>query len=190
MPLLRLFIAFDTPAPVKTRALDLIATLRSANADVSWERGDKLHCTVKFLGETASERIPALRDALSAVGEQISPFPVVYRTVGCFPNTRAPRVLWIGIDDPSGTLHALYRSIEDALSPLAFERESRLFHPHLTLGRVRSPRNQGRLLETMETVTFASDPHTINSFSLMHSELRPSGSVYSEEKSYLLIGKR
>jgi 2'-5' RNA ligase len=174
---------------VKARALDLIGKLRSANADVSWERGEKLHCTVKFLGDTASERVPELVQALSSVAGSVPPFSVSYRSVGCFPNSRSPRVLWIGIDDPSGTLKELQQKIEASLSPLGFEPDTWSFHPHLTLGRVRSPRNQRQLLATMETVTFASDLYTVDAFSLIQSELRPTGSIYKEEKCFPLIGK-
>lgn len=98
-------------------------------------------------------------------------------------------MLWLGIEDPSGTLKSLEQKIEASLSPLGFEPESRPFHPHLTLGRVRSPKNQRQLLAMMETVTFASDLYTVEAFMLMQSELQPTGSLYREEKSFPLIGK-
>ncbi len=186
---LRLFIAFSTPPLVKESALRLIGTLRSANADVSWERGEKLHCTVKFLGDTAPDRIPGLMEVLTILAESVPPFAVSYRSVGCFPNNRSPRVLWIGIEDPSGTLKDLQQKLEASLTTLGFEPEDRPFHPHLTLGRVRSPKNQRQLLAMMETVTFASDLYTVDAFMLMQSELQPTGSLYREEKSFPLIGK-
>lgn len=174
---------------MKESALRLIGTLRSVNADVSWERGEKLHCTLKFLGDTTPDRMPALIEVLTSVAASAPPFAVSYRSVGCFPNSRSPRVLWLGIEDPSGTLKSLEQKIEASLSPLGFEPESRPFHPHLTLGRVRSPKNQRQLLAMMETVTFASDLYTVEAFMLMQSELQPTGSLYREEKSFPLIGK-
>ncbi len=186
---LRLFIAFDTPAPVKSRAQEIIHTLRTANADVSWERDEKMHCTLKFLGDTDSDRISEIHACLDHVSASHLPFRIAYRSLGFFPNAREPRIVWIGIEELDGSLHQLQESIDVQLASLGFETEKRSFHPHLTLGRIRSVRNQRQLIATTETLTFASEPYVIDSFSLMRSDLRPTGSVYKQEKSFSLIGK-
>ena len=82
---LRLFIAFDTPAPVKSRAQEIIHTLRTANADVSWERDEKMHCTLKFLGDTDSERISEIHACLDHVSAVTSPLPHCVSIAGILP---------------------------------------------------------------------------------------------------------
>ncbi len=138
---LRLFIGFETPTAVKGLVLDVIGRLRAASADVSWEREEKLHCTVKFLGSTPERRAGGVARALQGVALSAPPFRVRYRGLGCFPNRREPRILWAGIENEDGLLAQLHAGIEGAMEMLGYTKEDRAFRPHLTLGRVKSPRN-------------------------------------------------
>lgn len=185
---LRLFIAFDSPPDVKSKAAEIQDELRRAHADVSWERSEKLHCTIKFLGETASELVPFVVDALTEICRVSAPFSVRYRGTGCFPDRRAPRVLWLGIDNPDGYLDSLFQRIDAGMAGLGYKPENRQYHPHLTLGRVRSARNQSSLLRILENVTFESALLPINEILLIKSELRPTGSVYAKIKFFSLVG--
>jgi 2'-5' RNA ligase len=185
---IRLFIAFDSPPEVKSGAAEIQAQLRQAHADVSWEREEKLHCTIRFLGDTPSESVQTIVDTLTDIGRANPPFSVRYRGTGCFPNMRDPRVLWLGIENPDGRLNSLSQSIDLAMTGLGYKPENRQFHPHLTLGRVRSGRNQGNLLRILENVTFQSTTEAINEILLIKSELRPAGSVYTKIKFVPLVG--
>ncbi|MBK7258045.1 MAG: hypothetical protein IPI01_09635 [Ignavibacteriae bacterium] len=60
----RLFIAIDTPPPVLTPMIAARNELRTVHADVRWEPDDKLHCTLKFLGDTPSEKVAPITAAL------------------------------------------------------------------------------------------------------------------------------
>jgi RNA 2',3'-cyclic 3'-phosphodiesterase len=184
----RLFIAFDTPPEVKSRAIEIQNQLRRAQADVSWERQEKLHCTIKFLGDTPSELTPAIADTLLHIGRMSAPFSVRYIGTGCFPNNRDPHVLWLGIENPDGRLKLLFETIESAVNGYGFKPENRPFHPHLTLGRVRSGRNHANLLRMLENVTFESAIIATNEILLIKSELKPAGSVYTKIKSVPLVG--
>ncbi|MGA9119372.1 MAG: RNA 2',3'-cyclic phosphodiesterase [Bacteroidota bacterium] len=189
MDSLRLFIALETPTPVKERVLEVIETLRSSHADVHWEPGANLHSTVKFLGPTSPDLVAVLTETLGAIGRQHPPLSLSYQSIGFFPNARSARVIWIGILDPDDGLHNLQRAIDLGLAPFGFATETREFHPHLTLGRIRSSRNLHQLIATTETLTFSTALYTFNALSLLRSDLRPSGSVYTQEKSFPLIGK-
>jgi len=65
------------------------------------------------------------------------------------------------------------------MSTFGFEKEQKRFHPHVTLGRVKSQHNMRDLLRTMESITFESTSTTISETVLVKSELKPSGSVYT-----------
>jgi RNA 2',3'-cyclic 3'-phosphodiesterase len=185
---LRLFIAFDSPPEVKSQAEQIQSELRQAQADVSWERQEKLHCTIKFLGDTPSELVPSIAETLLEIGRASPPFSVLYRGTGCFPNRRDPRVLWLGIENPDGKLNPLFQSIDSAMTRFGFKHENRQFHPHLTLGRVRTGRNQANLLKMLENVTFESTTKANTEILLIKSELRPAGSVYTKIKFVPLVG--
>jgi len=185
----RLFVAFDSPPEVKAKACDIQDQLREAHADVSWERQEKLHCTIKFLGDTPSELVPSITDALTDIGQSNPPFSIRYRGTGCFPNRRDPRILWLGIENQDGRLSTLFQMIDSRMESLGFKPENRQFHPHLTLGRVRSGRNQANLLKILENVTFESTIVATNEILLLKSELKPTGSVYTKIKFLPLVGK-
>lgn len=185
----RLFIALPTPAEVKQAMADVLARLRTTQADVRWETGGKLHATLRFLGDTDERLVPRIRESLEAIAAATPPCTVTYRSLGCFPDKRNPRVIWIGMEDPSDTLRRLNAEIEESVRAIGFEPEDREFHPHVTLGRVKSRRNVASLLAMMESLTFQSNPVTIRDIHLIRSELKPTGSVHTIMASPTFIGK-
>jgi 2'-5' RNA ligase len=189
MSTLRLFIGFDTPADTKTDLAGLRNRLRESGADVRWEPDAKLHCTIKFLGDTRDGLVPVITDALRTIGETHAPFTAIYKGIGCFPDRRDPRIIWSGIENPDGNLNRLCHSIDEAVSRLGFEREKRAFHPHVTLGRVKGRSRLGNLLTLMESITFEGRSTSISELHLVKSELRPSGSEYTILHSIPLVGK-
>jgi RNA 2',3'-cyclic 3'-phosphodiesterase len=177
--MLRLFIAIPTPPPVLPLLAEVRDTLRNSRADVKWEPTSKLHCTMKFLGDTKEELVQSICSALTQIGIATSPFSIHYAGLGCFPGRREPRIIWAGIEDPSKHLEHLFEGIDNAMSRFGFERERRAFHPHVTLGRVKGTRNIPELLDTMETVNFDHPPVMIHEIELVKSTLNPGGSEYS-----------
>jgi 2'-5' RNA ligase len=179
MPFLRLFIALETPRSIIPQIAAIRDSLKASNADVRWEIDEKLHATIKFLGKTDEGLLPEIVSYIRGVCETKTPLSVVYRQVGCFPNRKAPRVVWVGMEDTNGPIVSLKKEIESVLAPLGFEKEEREFHPHVTLGRVKSERGVKSLLRMMESVTFESQPVEIREVSLVRSDLKPDGSVYT-----------
>ena len=182
----RLFVAFDTPPQMKAVMNEIKDRLRSSKAEVRWDSMDKFHCTLKFLGDTHADQVAGIEEALAEIARDTHPFSVRYSAVGCFPNKREPRVVWIGIENGDGILDVFARRIDARLASFGFERETRTFHPHVTLGRIKGRRNLASLLGIMETVTFESPLFTIGQFELIRSELKPAGSVYTVIRSFTL----
>ena len=71
-------------------------------------------------------------------------------------------------------------AIEAALLPLDFPPEERAFVPHLTLGRIRSPRGWDRVLPLVKAheQTYFGES-MIDHLTLYHSDLRPEGPKYT-----------
>lgn len=179
MPSLRLFIAIETHPDIRSQIGAIRDRLRVSNADVRWEPDEKLHATLKFLGSTDEGLLPEIVSISTEVCRTVAPFRMQYAGVGCFPNQRGPRIIWVGMEDLQGTLGPLQLSIESALVPLGFKPEDRRFHAHVTIGRVKSEKRIGSLIRTMESVTFESQPVMIREISIVKSDLKPSGSVYT-----------
>ena len=102
--------------------------------------------------------------------------------MGVFPNPRRPRVLWIGVDEPTGTLTRLQADVEHTIAPLGFPTERRRFSPHLTLGRVKRGRSAAEL-EALgryaEQARVRVGEMEVRAVYLMRSDLLPSGAVYT-----------
>jgi RNA 2',3'-cyclic 3'-phosphodiesterase len=184
---IRSFISFDTPTDVKAAMREVQKQLQTSSVDVRWESIEKFHVTVKFLGDVTSALLPKIIDECTMIIEASPQFEVRYQALGCFPNKKQPRILWIGCENSDGKLEALKNRLDAILAPLGFEVEQRKFHPHITLGRVKSFSNLNNLLPMLENLTFEPQQVAIQYIELMKSTLRPEGSVYSIIKRIELL---
>jgi 2'-5' RNA ligase len=175
----RLFFALETPPAVREEIAALIRRLRRREADVRWEPPTRSHCTLRFLGETDESLLPGIIAAATPLLQASLPVHVRYANVGAFPHLRDPRVFWVGVEETTGTLRRLREDLDGTLAGLGIPREEKPFHPHVTLGRVRSRRGIDDLITEVKSTTFESPPATLRELLLIRSELRPSGSVYS-----------
>jgi 2'-5' RNA ligase len=177
----RVFIAIELPSVVRKSLSDHIHGLRKALPDLraSWGRQENLHLTLKFLGDTPVAKIEALSQAAYNAAVRFSRFDLVVGRCGAFPSTGQPRVLWIGIDDRSGELADLYRSLEDECANAGFAREERPFHPHLTIARLRKPQGSRRLAELHGEMGFTNQRVSVSEMVLFRSELLSEGSRHT-----------
>lgn len=182
MPTIRLFVAVDTPREIRDALTGLRDRLKHSGADVRWESPEKFHITLKFIGDAPEELLPDFVSLLEGVAAHRAQVEIRYGGIGCFPDRHDPRVIWVGVADPRGLLADLAQEIEDGCAVLGVPRERRGFHAHVTLGRVKSRRNLGSLLATMESATFENLPATVSAMLFMKSELTPGGSVYTTLK--------
>ena len=150
MNMIRTFIALKLPQDILDRLGAIAQEQQRAPGGSAgqWVTPDKIHLTLKFLGDVPEQRIPTILSAVSNACNPLPPFDIRLAGLGCFPNARKPRVVWVGIDERTGQLHTLYRRIEEAMAACGFEAEKRPFRPHLTLARVaqRASRQQAELL--------------------------------------------
>ena len=116
---MRLFVALEIPATVRDNLATLIKELRNAEPKARWVRAENLHVTLKFLGETPSEKLEDIQNALSAVHSE-QPVELDFRGLGFFPNEIRPRVLWAGMH-ASPNVQSLAASMDQALEKLARE---------------------------------------------------------------------
>lgn len=141
---------------------------------------------MKFLGETDPAKVDEISNALEAASKGIPPFGVKVSGLGAFPNMRNPRVLWVGIGE-NDALKRLAANIEEAITPLGFEREDRPFTPHLTLCRVKSPADGRDLGRTAAEADISIDKSfTASEFHLIKSILNPKGAEYTDIKTIRL----
>jgi RNA 2',3'-cyclic 3'-phosphodiesterase len=190
MRYIRSFIAVNLPIAMvkKLQALqgEVRARAEHAGLKVGWVPAANMHVTLKFLAEIPEESLWAIRDTLQAKLQIATPFLATIREVGAFPDRQRPRVLWVGLACENDRLASLAKEMDDWLFDLGFARETRPFHPHVTLGRVKS--GQADVLEGLAERELGSCP--IREIVLYQSILKPKGAQYSElARIPLLSGK-
>jgi 2'-5' RNA ligase len=174
---MRLFLAINLPAEMRRAISDATAALRAAAPDVRWMHESKLHLTMKFLGEHDDSRLEELSSVVRRVTAKHATCDVTVTGIGAFPNSRRPRVLWIGVDR-SPRLELLAHDLEVAFQAIGFESEGRAFRPHITIGRIREQPTidaARALARTGKAVDF-EETLSIDSVDLMHSV--PGGQRY------------
>jgi 2'-5' RNA ligase len=178
---MRLFIAIEIPDDVKKLMAEAQAKLKGAAVDAGWTRPQGIHLTLKFLGEVPEPRAPELMTALTGAIKGTGDFRLDIAGAGAFPNPKSARVVWIGVSGETDKLAKLQVAVEDAMTGLGFPREDRAFTPHLTLGRIKYIRSRDAWLKALEEIKDIKLPSfDVHSVSLMKSELKRSGAVYTE----------
>lgn len=184
----RLFIGIELPRAYQDGIRPFSADLgRRLNAKIKWTQPGNWHLTLKFLGDTDTERIPFITEALAAI--DAPKFVMRAGGAGVFPNLKRPRVLWLGLAKGAQSCATLAEAIQNALHPLGIERDDRTFRPHLTLGRIKKP---GR--NDWSAILDAADTHswqhfTVDRFILWESVLKPTGAVHIPLEQFLLDAK-
>lgn len=184
---MRAFVAVKIAEPVRKKLLELQRDLRRAEADVKWVEEENLHMTLKFLGWIDDGAVERMKGLLAGEAPKWPELKLVYRGLGTFPERGTPRVVWAGCEGDVDRLAGLAGAVERAAEEIGVARENRPFAPHLTIGRVKSPRNARRLLEIAEKHRDVPlGPDTVKEMVLFESTLRPSGPVYDARAAFPL----
>jgi 2'-5' RNA ligase len=183
--LIRTFIAIELPDDFKEMLTFFQKELKKQAPSVRWISVENIHVTLKFLGEVEVERLAEIEHALDHVRRDSTVFSLRTKQFGGFPNLKKPRVCWLGFETSSEML-TLQRRIEDALELAGFERDSRTFSPHLTLGRIKLPQNFDALYAFTENNPFPACEIAVKEYCLIRSNLKPQGAVYTPIHRYSL----
>ncbi|PYS99087.1 MAG: RNA 2',3'-cyclic phosphodiesterase [Acidobacteria bacterium] len=178
----RIFLAIDISDAARTVCSSHIDALRTEfpQVRVGWERPEKLHITLKFLGPTSDETLVELDRRLTSVAARYRAFRLKLGASGSFPEKGKPRVLWIGIDEATDDLRRLQNEVEQVCVSLDYEPEDKSFHPHITIGRVRDPRDSLAVVEAHRATPIEAVEFEVRSVAIYESKLLPTGSVYSK----------
>lgn len=196
MEAIRAFIAIELPEALRQKLSAVGQQIQAqagepARRAVRWVPAGNMHLTLKFLGEVSSANLKTLARMLEAEAGRHAPFTFTVGGLGAFPNTRRPRVVWIGSEAPPD-LGALQHAIDLETQRLGYPGEDRPYSPHLTLGRINQNAQPdavaqlARVLGEMKVGLLGEV--SVDAVHLFQSDLRPTGSVYTSLYRFPLRG--
>jgi len=176
----RIFIAVSLDEALREEIIRLEDRLRQAGAPLRWIAAEKLHFTVRFLGEITPTQLAAVRLATREAAAATPPFQLTLAGVGAFPSLARPQVIWVGVREGSERLAAISAHLDDALARHRFPREQRPFIAHLTITRLK---HQGRWGEIVRALAGFKDvpvgAQEVRALDVKESHLHPKGARYT-----------
>jgi 2'-5' RNA ligase len=190
---LRLFTAIELDHAGKRAIGKLIEKLGRQGGQppgkVRFVTPEQMHLTLNFLGQVPAERVPEIAAAMGRAVAGFGPIPFTLSIFGGFPDLRQPRVLWVGVAEPTGTIVKLQRRLTEELAALGFASEQREYHPHITVGRSKSLIRRLNYEEFFAPHRhFAGPEQLAQAVVLFSSELGGNGSVYTRVATAELKG--
>jgi|ERR1700674_5227699 len=176
---MRVFIALDIADDVRQSITQYLERVRVLAPDARWAKPESLHVTLKFIGEASDTRLQEIKNALSAV--HAAPFEIRFQDVGFFPNSKSPRVFWIGMST-GDALPQLAATVDAALVKLGVAAEEKAYRLHLTLARAGSGPGAKHQLQPLANAEAPPQFGTMmaREFWLYRSEPQRGGSRYTK----------
>ena len=187
----RTFIALELDESLQAYLSRVIQRMAQELPNLHWVDPVGIHLTLAFLGELTGEQLAEATRAAELAACVVPPFDYRLSHPGVFGPPRQPRVIWIGIDEPSGKLLQVHRALNSELEQRSFEVDKRPFSPHFTLCRIKTPLKpdeQQRLqhLIAARNVVSPTPIYHVRHLSVMKSELSRTGARYTALKSFPL----
>jgi RNA 2',3'-cyclic 3'-phosphodiesterase len=187
---IRAFVAIELPGYIKQKLSEVQERLKTGRPPARWVAPESMHLTLKFLDSITQDTATAVTGVMEEAAIICEPFRLTLKGLGVFPNPRKVQVVWAGVGGDIAKLIDLQKELDKGLTRLGFTPDSRPFSAHLTLARMKDESSAsereaiGRLIEA---TPFEGGEFQVESFSLMRSQLRREGPLYTTLASVSLI---
>ncbi|MDD5109643.1 MAG: RNA 2',3'-cyclic phosphodiesterase [Patescibacteria group bacterium] len=180
---IRAFLAFDIPASVAQYLQKIVVQLQRQypRSAVGWVHPGQMHCTLHFLGNDVAENaISVIRTEGRRLCTELAPLELETGSIGTFPAQGEPKIIYLGCTGSGARqLGDLRQRFGAIIAGLNIPVDQRPWHPHLTLGRIRTdhaPRPQ--------PAPSTPQSFTITEAILYRSTLTPTGPIYARLESF------
>ena len=181
----RSFLAIELDEDLVPKILDVQKEFKKTNANIKYVPSQNMHFTLKFFGNIDLDMVEDISAAVLKVIKDYSSFDLNIKKCGCFPNRNVIKVIWLGLDEGS-PIKDLQRDLDKEFKKLGFKKE-RNFISHLTIGRVKSPKEKKEIRNTIEKLeNIEIGPMTVSKICLKKSTLTPQGPIYEDIKVFKL----
>ena len=182
IPTMRCFVALDLSVELVGRLRHAQGRLRNAlpeGSSMRWVSPASMHLTLRYLGGDVDVGVtPELERTLRRVGARRPAFGLRLHGLGAYPTPATAKVIWAGID-PAPALFELWDDLQADLDGIGFPPDRPALSPHVTLGRVRTPREGADLTGPLDAVGGQDFGHlNVDSLALYRSTPTPTGPRY------------
>jgi len=181
--MIRLFIALKIPEEIKDTIFGYCFDASENVAGYKWEAKEKIHLTLKFIGDVKDELLPRIIDEIEFI-KNYSSFDCTISRFGFFFRDNDAKILWCNLETDDSII-SLVDAINNRLQKFDMEIEKRKFKGHLTLLRIKD-RVSEKFIKRFKEYSFDPIKFNANEIALIQSELKPSGSEYKVLKIYEL----
>jgi len=184
--MIRTFIALELPELELKKIIDIKNNYIEDYHKIKWEPINKLHLTLKFLGDTDENIIPAINSELENILKNYEVFELTFEKFGLFIKDKKPRILWVGLKE-NKKLTNLAQEIDNVISKFGFEKEKRKFIPHITLLRIKD--KDEKFYKDFYKLTQVEIPEInfyADKITFFKSTLLTTGSVYEPIKNFYI----
>lgn len=168
---MRLFVALVPPDAAIAEMIEQVAPVRAELPDVRFLPAERMHLTLVFYGEVGDLTEPRLRGRLARAAKRFAPLTLHFASGGAFPRRRSARVLWAGLHGDTDRLTRLAASTNAVGRRIGIDVAERRYRPHLTLARLREPRDVSAQVERLADL--AGTSWTATEIALVQSTLGP-----------------
>jgi len=162
---------------------------------VRWTSPKNIHLTLHFLGDVDKNQLETISRTVHELSHRHTALILDLVNLGCFPNTRRPRIVWVGLSGEIDALAHIQQELGKALqAAIGFQPESRKYSPHLTIGRVKKgvPQQQlhelGRALENEISRVGRLSSLPVDFIHFIRSDLKPAGPIHTTLSKAHLAG--
>ena len=182
---IRSFLAIELDEKLVPNILDVQKEFKKTNANIKYVPSENMHFTLKFFGNIDMDMVEDIASAVEKVIGNYSSFDLNIKNCGCFPNKNVIKVLWLGLEEGS-PIKDLQKDLDKEFKKLGFKKEKN-FISHLTIGRVKSPKNKKEIRDTIEKLEdIEIGQFTVSKICLKKSTLTSQGPIYENIKVFEL----
>ena len=181
--MIRIFIALSISENIKDNIFSHCIEFVQNYSKFNWEAKDKIHLTLKFIGEVEDELLPKIIDKIEFV-KNYTPFDCEISKFGFFFRDDIAKILWCNLETDNSILK-LVDELNTRLYKFNIEPDKRKFKAHLTLLRLKTKVDQ-KFVDGVKSYKFEPIKFGTNRISIIQSLLKPTGSEYKVLKNYEL----
>ncbi|MGB5529711.1 MAG: RNA 2',3'-cyclic phosphodiesterase [Ignavibacteriaceae bacterium] len=181
--MIRLFVALKIPEKIKEKVFNHCYAAAENPSGFKWEIKEKVHLTLKFIGDVKDEILPQIIDELDFI-KNYSSFNCTISRFGFFFRDNQAKILWCNIETDD-LIISLVEELNSRLKKFDIKIERRKFKGHLTLLRIKN-RVTEEFIKSFKEYSFDPIDFNANEIALIQSILKPTGSEYKVLKNYEL----